>query len=94
MSDRGIPPSFRMMQGFSVNTFALINTKREHHFVKFHWTPELGVWSLMWDEVLKIGSQDPDFHRKILEEAITAGVYPKWRFGIQVGHDATLSVCL
>jgi len=73
-----------MMQGFGVNTFTLINAKGEKHFVKFHWTPELGVHSLAWDEALKINGQDPDFHRKDLEEAIVNGAYPKWKFGIQV----------
>ena len=91
MSDRGIPRSLRMMQGFGVNTFTLINAKRERHFVKFHWTPELGVHSLMWDEALKIAGQDPDFHRKDLEEAIVTGAYPKWKFGVQVGRDSILS---
>ncbi|KAJ3520830.1 hypothetical protein NM688_g9107 [Phlebia brevispora] len=84
MSDRGIPRSFRMMQGFGVNTYTLVNGKGERFFVKFHWLPELGVHSLMWDEALKICGQDPDFHRKDLEEAIQSGAYPKWQFAIQV----------
>ncbi|KAJ8114378.1 hypothetical protein OPT61_g3732 [Boeremia exigua] len=83
MSDRGIPRSYRMMQGFGVNTFTLVNDKGERHFVKFHWTPELGVHSFVWDEALKIAGQDPDFHRKDLWQAIEAGSYPKWKFGIQ-----------
>jgi catalase len=88
MSDRAIPRSFRMMQGFGVNTFTLINAKGERHFVKFTWTPELGVHSLVWDEALKLAGQDPDFHRKDLWEAIANGVYPKWKFGIQVIPEA------
>jgi catalase len=84
MSDRGLPRSYATMQGFGVNTFTLINEAGERSFVKFHWVPELGVHSLMWDEALKICGQDPDFHRKGLEEAITNGAYPKWFFGIQV----------
>ncbi|KAI1111565.1 catalase [Nemania sp. NC0429] len=83
MSDRAIPRSFRMMQGFGVNTFTLINKKGERHFVKFHFTPTLGVHSLVWDEALKLGGQDPDFHRKDLWEAIENGAFPKWKFGIQ-----------
>lgn len=59
MSDRGIPRSFRMMQGFGVNTFTLVNAEDQRYFVKFHWIPELGVHSLMWDEALKISGQDP-----------------------------------
>ncbi len=97
MSDRGIPRSFRMMQGFGVNTFTLINAKGERCFAKFHWTPELGVHSLVWDEALKLAGQDPDFHRKDLYEAIDSGAYPKWKFGIQVipetkEHDFTFDI--
>lgn len=83
MSDRAIPRSYRMMQGFGVNTFTLVNAEGKRHFVKFHFTPDMGVHSLVWDEALKIGGQDPDFHRKDLMEAIDSGVYPKWKFGIQ-----------
>jgi len=59
MSDRGIPRSYRMMQGFGVNTYTLINAEGQRSFVKFHWIPELGVHSLTWDEALKIAGQDP-----------------------------------
>jgi catalase len=83
MSDRAIPRSYRMMQGFGVNTFTLTNADGNRSFVKFHFTPELGVHSLVWDEALKLAGQDPDFHRKDLMEAIDNGVYPKWKFGIQ-----------
>jgi len=83
-SDRAIPRSYRMMQGFGVNTFTLLNAKGERHFVKFIWTPELGVHSLVWDEALKIAGQDPDFHRKDLWEAIENGAYPRWKFGVQI----------
>jgi catalase len=84
MSDRGIPRSYRMMQGFGVNTYRLVNKEGVSHFVKFHFTPTLGVHSLMWDEALKICGQDPDFHRKDLWEAIESGAFPTWKFGIQV----------
>lgn len=83
MSDRGIPRSYRMMQGFGVNTYALVNAQGERHFVKFHFTPKLGVHSLVWDEALKLAGQDPDFHRKDLYEAINNKAYAKWKFGIQ-----------
>ncbi|KAL4895613.1 catalase A [Aspergillus ambiguus] len=84
MSDRAIPRSYRMMQGFGVNTFSLINKEGKRHFVKFHWIPHLGVHSLVWDESLKLAGQDPDFHRKDLMEAIDNKAYPKWDFAIQV----------
>ncbi|KAH0838534.1 catalase-like domain-containing protein [Lanmaoa asiatica] len=83
MSDRGIPRSFRMMQGFGVNTYTLLNREGDRHFVKFHFIPELGVHSLLGDEALKISGQDPDFHRKDLNEAIDHGTYPRWKFAIQ-----------
>lgn len=84
MSDRAIPRSYRMMQGFGVNTFSLINKHGKRHLVKFHWIPHLGVHSLVWDEALKLAGQDPDFHRRDLMEAIDNKMYPKWDFGIQV----------
>jgi len=79
MSDRGIPRSYRMMQGFGVNTFTLINAEGKRTFVKFHMTPELGVHSLVWDEALKLGGQDPDFHRKDLEKLSKAAHTPSGR---------------
>lgn len=84
MSDRAIPRSYRMMQGFGVNTYTLMNSKGKRSFVKFIFTPELGVHSFVWDEALKLAGQDPDFHRKDLEEAIENGAFPKWKFGVQV----------
>ncbi|KAE8354754.1 catalase-like domain-containing protein [Aspergillus coremiiformis] len=84
MSDRGIPRSFRMMQGFGVNTYSLINNEGKRHLVKFHFIPHLGVHSFVWDEALKLAGQDPDFHRKDLMEAIDNKAYPKWDFAIQV----------
>lgn len=84
MSDRGIPRSYRMMQGFGVNTFSLINAQGERTFCKFIFEPLLGVHSFVWDEALKLAGQDPDFHRKDLYEAIEHGAYPKWKFGVQL----------
>jgi len=84
MSDRAIPRSYRMMQGFGVHTFRLVNARGEAVFVKFHWTPKYGVHSLVWDEAVKISGADPDFHRRDLWEAIEAGDYPEWELGLQV----------
>jgi hypothetical protein len=84
MSDRAIPRSYRMMQGFGVHTFRLVNARRESVFCKFHWKPLLGTHSLVWDEALKLGGADPDFHRRDLWEAIEAGDYPEWELGLQV----------
>ncbi|MDM0090958.1 MULTISPECIES: catalase [unclassified Variovorax] len=84
MSDRAIPRSYRMMQGFGVHTFRLVNEAGESVFVKFHWQPKLGTHSLVWDEAVKISGADPDFHRRDLWEAIDAGEYPEWELGLQI----------
>jgi catalase len=84
MSDRAIPRSYRMMQGFGVHTFRFVNEAGESQFVKFHWNPLAGTHSLAWDEAVKISGADPDFHRRDLWEAIEAGAYPEWELGIQL----------
>jgi catalase len=84
MSDRAIPRSYRTMQGFGVHTFRLVNESGESVFCKFHWTPRQGTHSLVWDEAVKIGGADPDFHRRDLWEAIEAGSYPEWELGLQI----------
>jgi catalase len=84
MSDRAIPRSYRMMQGFGVHTFRMINERGQSVFVKFHWNPVLGTHSLDWDEAVKISGADPDFHRRDLWEAIEAGAYPEYELGLQI----------
>ncbi|BDT59091.1 catalase HPII [Massilia varians] len=84
LSDRAIPRSFRMMQGFGVHSFRLINAKGETHLCKFHWTPLQGTYSLVWDEAVKVAGADPDFHRRDLWEAIESGNFPEWELGLQV----------
>ena len=84
MSDRAIPRSYRMMQGFGVHTFRLVDRGGRSTFCKFHWQPVLGTQSLVWDEAVKISGADPDFHRRDLWEAIEAGVFPQWDLGVQL----------
>ncbi len=84
MSDRAIPRSLRMMEGFGIHTFRFINAQDKGCFVKFHWKPLLGVHSVTWDEALKINGKDPDFHRRDLHDAIESGAYPEWEFGVQI----------
>ncbi|MEA3151300.1 MAG: catalase, partial [Gammaproteobacteria bacterium] len=88
MSDRAIPRSYRMMQGFGVHTFRLVNQNGESVFCKFHWKPQLGTHSLVWDEAVKIMGADPDFHRRDLWEAIESGNYPEWELGLQTFTEA------
>lgn len=84
MSDRAIPRSLRMMEGFGIHTFRLINDQGKAVFVKFHWKPLLGVHSVVWDEAQKISGKNSDFHRQDLFEAIENGAFPEWEFGIQI----------
>jgi len=84
MSDRAIPRSYRMMEGFGVHTFRFINARGASHFVKFHWKPKLGKHALAWDEAQKIAGKDPDFHRRDLWEAIERGDFPEWELGLQI----------
>ena len=88
MSDRAIPRSYRMMQGFGVHTFRLIAADGSSHFVKFHWRPLAGTHSLDWDEAVKISGADPDFHRRDLWEAIECGAYPEYELGMQIFTEA------
>jgi catalase len=84
MSDRAIPRSYRMMQGFGVHTFRLVNAEGGTVFVKFHWLPLAGTHALVWDEAMKIIGADPDYHRRDLWEAIEAGHYPQWELALQI----------
>jgi catalase len=84
MSDRAIPRSFRMMEGFGVHTFRFVDAAGTSRFVKFHWKPLLGVHSVAWDEAQKISGKDPDFLRRDLWDAIEQGHYPEYELGVQI----------
>jgi catalase len=88
MSDRAIPRSFRMMEGFGVHTFRLVNEEGKSTYAKFHWRPKLGAQSLVWDEALKINGADPDFHRRDLWDSIDEGKPAEWDLGVQLFDDA------
>jgi catalase len=84
MSDRTIPRSYRMMQGFGVHTFRFINAEGKGTLVKFHWQPRLGTHSLVWDESVRVIGADPDYHRRDLWEAIEGGSFPEWELQVQL----------
>ncbi|MGF6916354.1 catalase HPII [Paraburkholderia sp. 40] len=88
MSDRAIPRSLRTMEGFGVHTFRFVNAQGKARFVKFHWRPVLGSYSLLWDEAQKLAGKDPDFHRRDLWEAIERGDYPEYELGVQIVEEA------
>lgn len=87
MSDRGIPRSYRTMEGFGVHTFRLVAADGSSSLAKFHWKPRLGVHSLVWEEAQMLAGFDPDFHRRDLYDAIEAGAFPQWELGVQVFPD-------
>lgn len=87
MSDRGIPRSYRMMEGFGVHTFRLVDAEGATTLVKFHWKPKLGIHSQVWEEAQITGGVDPDFHRRDLADAIEAGAFPQWELGVQTFPD-------
>lgn len=89
MSDRAIPRSLRMMEGFGIHTFRFVNAKGKSTFVKFHWRPRIGSASVLWDEAVKICGADPDFHRRDLYEAIERGDFPEWELSVQAFDEAT-----
>ncbi len=84
MSDRTLPRSLRMIEGFGIHSFRLVNAAGESTFVKFHWRPKLGLQSTVWDEAVKIAGADPDFHRRDLFEAVQAGAFPEWDLAVQL----------
>lgn len=88
MSDRTIPRSFRMMEGFGVNTFRFLTSDGTSTFVKYHWKPVLVLQSVLWDESVKINGADADFHRRDLWTAIKRGDHPQWRLCVQVFDQA------
>lgn len=88
MSDRAIPRSLRMMEGFGVHTFRFINESNESHFVKFHWKPKLGTHAVVWDEAQKISGKNSDFHKQDLWDAIDTGNFPEWELGVQIIPEA------
>ena len=84
MSDRTLPRSLRMIEGFGIHSFRLINAAGISTFVKFHWRPKLGLQSTIWDETVKITGADHDYHRRDMFEAIAAGDFPEWEFAVQL----------
>ncbi|CTP90170.1 catalase [Xanthomonas graminis] len=84
MSDRTLPRSLRMIEGFGIHSFRLLDGNGNSTFVKFHWRPKLGLQSTVWDEAVKLAGADPDFHRRDLFEAIQQGDFPEWELGVQL----------
>lgn len=84
LSDRGIPRSYSMMEGFGVNTFRFVNAQGKARFVKFHWKPRNGTHALVWDEAQKLAGKDPDFLRRDLWESVEMGQPFEYELGVQM----------
>ncbi|WP_271397230.1 catalase [Salinicoccus roseus] len=84
MSDRAIPRSLAMMEGFGVHTFRLVNAEGKSHFVKFHWKPKFGTHQVLWDEAQMINGKNIDFNRMELWQNIEKGIPAEFELGLQV----------
>ena len=83
MSDRALPRSFRMMQGFGVHTFRFVNAAGAGRSSSSTGAG-LGAHSLVWDEAQKISGRDPDFNRRDLWDSDRGRRLPEWDFGVQL----------
>jgi catalase len=84
MGDRGIPRSWRHMNGYSSHTYMWVNTDRERFWVKYHFKSEQGVECLTQADADRIAGQDADYHQRDLYEAIERGEYPGWSLKMQI----------
>ncbi len=86
-SPRGIPSSYRTMQGFGVNTYKWVNAQGDTKLVKYHWIPKQGVKSLTADQAAEIQATELGYHTKDLYTAIERGDYPEWELQVQMMDD-------
>lgn len=83
-SDRGIPATYRHMNGYGSHTFSLWNDNGERYWVKWHIKTMQGIATLRADEAARIAGEDPDYHRRDLRNAIESGEFPQWRVQVQI----------
>src|SRR6201990_2658959 len=84
MSDRGVPRTYRHMNGFGSHTFSWQNAGGEKFWIKYHFKTVQGMESYTEDEAVEMASQDPDAHRRDLRKAIADGNAPEWKLKVQV----------
>jgi catalase len=84
---RGIPASYRTMQGFGVNTYKWVNADGETVLVKYHWLPKQGVKSWTAEDAAAVQAQELGVHTKDLYDAIARGEYPEWDLYVQIMSD-------
>jgi catalase len=93
MSERGIPFSYRHMNGYGSHTFSLINDKNERVWVKFHLKTQQGIKCLTDQDAEAIIAKDRESHQRDLLESIDNGDFPKWDMKIQVMSDDESKKC-
>jgi catalase len=93
MSERGIPYSYRHMNGYGSHTFSLINANSERFWVKFHMKTQQGIKNLTDAEAAAIVAKDRESHQRDLFESIENGDFPKWNFKIQVMPEKDAAKC-
>jgi catalase len=84
MGDRGLPASWREMQGYGSHTYQWINAEGERFWVKYHFKSNQGVKSMTGDEAEALAGADADFYLRDLQENIAAGNFPSWDLHVQV----------
>lgn len=84
MGDRGLPKSWRYMQGYGSHTFMWVNAQGEKFWVKYHFHTCQGVECLSNEEAGKIAGEDADYHRRDLFESIQNGDFPSWDLFVQI----------
>ena len=84
MGDRGLPKTWRHMNGYSSHTYMWVNAQRERFWVKYHWHSNQGVENITNEEAGKLAGEDADFHRRDLFGAISRGDFPSWALSVQV----------
>src|SRR5690606_14121110 len=84
MGDRGLPRTWRHMDGFGSHTFMWVNAAGERFWVKYHFKTDQGWSTFTNEEAAELAGSDADFHRRDLFESIERGEYPSWTLKVQV----------
>ena len=83
-SDRGVPKTWRHMNGYSSHTYMWVNAKGDRFWVKYHFKTDQGIEILTQEEADRIAGEDADYHRRDLFDAIKRGDYPSWTLKVQI----------
>ncbi|GAA0544414.1 catalase [Rhizomicrobium palustre] len=88
MSDRGLPKSYRHVNGYGSHTYSFINEAGERFWVKFHFKTMQGIQTITGEEAAKLIGEDRESHQRDLFDSIEKGDFPRWRFCVQVMPEA------